>query len=302
MHAARLGPLRLPGRRRARRPAPGPPGGGPPPLAPAGSRGRSGPGDPPRFDPGELLWVAPADVRVPFEVREVLARVLDGSRFEEFKPLYGSQLVCGWGELAGLPARRPCQQRDPLLRGGAQGRPVHRPVQPLGHPAPLRAEHHRLHGGHPLRAGWDHQGRGEADQRRLQLDRAPPHLDGGRQLRGGQLRHGRPGLRPALRLHLAQPQDRRDGTQAAGRGALHRPAQRRRRGRPAVRRGRRRGAAPGHRGPDRARVHGAVRHRPALGRRGHRPAGTPARCSRSPWRPPTRRRSEGTAVFGVVRH
>jgi acetyl-CoA carboxylase carboxyltransferase component len=47
--------------------------------------------------------VAPADVRVPFEVREVLARILDGSRFEEFKPLYGSQLVCGWGELAGYP-------------------------------------------------------------------------------------------------------------------------------------------------------------------------------------------------------
>ncbi|MGO9456364.1 MAG: acyl-CoA carboxylase subunit beta [Acidimicrobiales bacterium] len=62
-----------------------------------------GSGDPPRLDPAELLWVAPADVRVPFEVREVLARVLDGSRFEEFKPLYGSQLVCGWGELAGYP-------------------------------------------------------------------------------------------------------------------------------------------------------------------------------------------------------
>jgi len=55
----------------------------------------------PLFDPGELLGVAPADIRQPFDVREVLARLLDGSRFEEFKPLYGTTLVCGWGSLGG---------------------------------------------------------------------------------------------------------------------------------------------------------------------------------------------------------
>ena len=42
-------------------------------------------------------------MRTPFDVREVLARLLDGSRFEEFKPLYGDKLVCGWGELHGFP-------------------------------------------------------------------------------------------------------------------------------------------------------------------------------------------------------
>ncbi len=59
--------------------------------------------DPPLHDPDDLLGIASADVRVPFEVREVLARMLDGSRFEEFKPLYGSTLVTGWGELCGYP-------------------------------------------------------------------------------------------------------------------------------------------------------------------------------------------------------
>jgi acetyl-CoA carboxylase carboxyltransferase component len=59
--------------------------------------------DPPTYDPDDLLGIASADVRVPFEVREVLARTLDGSRFEEFKPLYGSTLVAGWGELCGYP-------------------------------------------------------------------------------------------------------------------------------------------------------------------------------------------------------
>lgn len=65
--------------------------------------GPSGPADPPTHDPDELLGVAPVDVRVPFDVREVLTRVLDGSRFEEFKGAYGAQLVCGWGTLGGFP-------------------------------------------------------------------------------------------------------------------------------------------------------------------------------------------------------
>ena len=60
-------------------------------------------GDPPLYAAEELLGVAPVDVRVPFDVREILARVLDGSRFEEFKPLYGAQLVCGWASLGGYP-------------------------------------------------------------------------------------------------------------------------------------------------------------------------------------------------------
>ena len=57
----------------------------------------------PLYDPEELLDIASADIRQPFEAREVLARVLDGSEFEEFKPLYGSTLVTGWGHIGGYP-------------------------------------------------------------------------------------------------------------------------------------------------------------------------------------------------------
>ena len=57
----------------------------------------------PRFDPDELLGIASADVRVPFDVHDVLARVLDDSAFEEFKPLYGTTLVTGWGHISGYP-------------------------------------------------------------------------------------------------------------------------------------------------------------------------------------------------------
>jgi acyl-CoA carboxylase subunit beta len=65
--------------------------------------GPSMPADDPVHDPEELLDIGSVDVRVPFEVREVIARIVDGSRFEEFKPLYGPQLVCGWASVHGYP-------------------------------------------------------------------------------------------------------------------------------------------------------------------------------------------------------
>jgi len=57
----------------------------------------------PHYSAEDLLGIASCDLRVPFEAREVLARVLDGSEFEEFKPLYGSTLVAGWGAISGYP-------------------------------------------------------------------------------------------------------------------------------------------------------------------------------------------------------
>jgi acetyl-CoA carboxylase carboxyltransferase component len=65
--------------------------------------GPSLPADPPQFDPDELLGVASADVRVPFDVREILVRVSDRSELDEFKPGYGTQLVCGWASINGYP-------------------------------------------------------------------------------------------------------------------------------------------------------------------------------------------------------
>jgi 3-methylcrotonyl-CoA carboxylase beta subunit len=57
----------------------------------------------PAFDPAELGGVVPADVRTPYDVREVIARLVDGSEFHEFKKLYGETLVCGFARLWGIP-------------------------------------------------------------------------------------------------------------------------------------------------------------------------------------------------------
>ncbi|RME71163.1 MAG: acyl-CoA carboxylase subunit beta, partial [Planctomycetota bacterium] len=56
---------------------------------------------PPRYDSEQLLGLASMDVRVPVPVREVIARIVDDSRFHEFKPLYGETLVCGWARIHG---------------------------------------------------------------------------------------------------------------------------------------------------------------------------------------------------------
>jgi acyl-CoA carboxylase subunit beta len=57
----------------------------------------------PILDPEELLGIASADLKVPFDAHEVIGRIVDGSRFEEFKPLYGKTLVTGWATLFGYP-------------------------------------------------------------------------------------------------------------------------------------------------------------------------------------------------------
>ena len=57
----------------------------------------------PMHDPEELLGIVSKDLRSPFDMREVIARIVDGSEFEDFKPLYGPTLVCGWATIHGYP-------------------------------------------------------------------------------------------------------------------------------------------------------------------------------------------------------
>ncbi|HWH17598.1 MAG TPA: carboxyl transferase domain-containing protein [Allosphingosinicella sp.] len=91
---------------------------------------------PPKFDPEELYGIIPDDVRTPYDVREVIGRIVDGSEFHEFKALYGTTLVCGFARIWGMPVaiianngilfsesalkgahfiELACQRRTPLL-------------------------------------------------------------------------------------------------------------------------------------------------------------------------------------------
>ncbi len=65
--------------------------------------GRRGAGRAPKYDPEHLLGIPSADPKTPFDPRDVIARVVDDSDFDEFKPLYGASLVTGFAELHGYP-------------------------------------------------------------------------------------------------------------------------------------------------------------------------------------------------------
>ncbi|MGB7337047.1 MAG: carboxyl transferase domain-containing protein, partial [Salaquimonas sp.] len=57
----------------------------------------------PAYDPSEILGVVPGDLKTPYDIREVIARIVDGSRFDEFKARYGNTLVCGFAHVMGMP-------------------------------------------------------------------------------------------------------------------------------------------------------------------------------------------------------
>ena len=61
------------------------------------------PSEEPLYDPAELYGIIPQDTRKPYDVREIIARLVDGSRFDEFKPRYGTTLVTGFARLYGMP-------------------------------------------------------------------------------------------------------------------------------------------------------------------------------------------------------
>jgi acetyl-CoA carboxylase carboxyltransferase component len=76
--------------------------------------------DEPLFDPDELLGIASADFRIPIDPYEVLARVVDGSRFNEYKRLYGTSLVTGWASIHGFPVGVLINARGVLFSEEAQ--------------------------------------------------------------------------------------------------------------------------------------------------------------------------------------
>ncbi|MFT2018039.1 acyl-CoA carboxylase subunit beta [Streptomyces sp. 796.1] len=78
------------------------------------------PGQPPRYPADELLGIVPDDLKAPFDPREVIARIVDGSDFDEFKPLYGPSLTTGWARLHGYPVGVLANAQGVLFSAEAQ--------------------------------------------------------------------------------------------------------------------------------------------------------------------------------------
>lgn len=74
----------------------------------------------PRYDAEGLLGLAPADLKAPVAMREIIARIVDGSRFHEFKPAYGTNLITGWASLMGFEIGILANQQGVLFSEEAQ--------------------------------------------------------------------------------------------------------------------------------------------------------------------------------------
>ena len=216
-----------------------------------------GPPEAPVVDPADLYGLVPEDFRHELDPLEVIARIVDGSRFHEFKALYGDTLVCGFARIEGFPvgilANRgilfaqssqkgahfvelACKRRIPLVfLQNITGFMVGREYEEGGHRPRWRQ----------ARDGGRVRGRAEVDGRH------------GRVFRRGKLRDVRPRVRAATALDVAERADQRHGRRAGGHGADDGRRRRPRRDQRELR----------------ARRVAVLLDGAALGRRDHRPAG-----------------------------
>ena len=101
---------------------------------------------PPLHEPEELYGLIPEDVREPYDVHEIIARIVDGSELHEFKALYGGTLVCGFAHIWGMPVAILANNGVLFSRKRGQGRAFHRAGLPAPHPLAVPAEYLGLHG------------------------------------------------------------------------------------------------------------------------------------------------------------
>jgi hypothetical protein len=234
---------------------------------------------PPRYDARSLYGVIPVDTRKPFDVREVIARIVDGSEFDEFKARYGTTLVTGfahiWGHPVGIVANNGilfsesavkgahfielcCQRRIPLVfLQNITGFMVGRKYENEGI---------ARHGAKMVTAVAN-----------AKVPKFTVIIGGSF---GGQLRHVRPRVRRALPVDVAERAHLGDGRRAGGLGARHRASRRHRgEGRHVV--GRRRGSVQAaDPRPVRAPGPSVLRQRAPVGRRRDR-SGADARRARA---------------------
>ena len=154
-----------------------------------------GEGAEPLHDPEELLGIASHDLKIPFDAREVIARIVDGSRFDEFKPAYGTQLVTGWAELHGWPVAILANNGVIFNEDAEKAAHFIQLADQVDTPLLFLQNTTGYIVGERLRAARHRQGRGEDDQRGRQRRRAEADADDGRLLRRRQLRDVRAQLR-----------------------------------------------------------------------------------------------------------
>ena len=249
----------------------------------------------PRYPVDELYGVINADIRKPYDVREVIARLVDGSEFDEFKARYGTTLVTGFAQLHGYPVGIVANNGMLFSESAQKGAHFIELCAQRGIPLVFLQNITGFMVGRKYEAGGIAKDGAKMVTAVSCAAGAEVHGDHRRQLRRRQLRHVRPRVQPALPVDVAERAHLGDGRRAGGDRARHRQARRARgEGRHVVRR--RRG---GVQGADpravRARGPSVLRERAAVGRRRDRSGRHAPRARRSRCRRRSTRRSRRAA-------
>ena len=160
---------------------------------------------------------------MPFDPRDVIARIVDDSDFDEFKPLYGTSLVTGWAELHGYPIGILANHRGVLFSEESE-----KAAQFIQLANQIDTPLLFLQNTTGYMVGKEFEQRGIIKDGAKMINAVSnsrvPHLtiNMAASYGAGQLRHVRPGVRAALPVRLAEREERRDGPGAAGRRAEHR--------------------------------------------------------------------------------
>ncbi len=182
------------------------------------------PPDPPVYDPDELLGIVGEDLTIPFDIREVIARVVDGSRFEEFKPRYGPTLVTGWASIHGYPVGI-LGNNGPLMSESAEK--ASQFIQLCNQVDVSLLFLHNITG-YVVGASFEQSGITKNGSKMINAvtNSTVPHFSviAGASYGAGKLWYEWTCLWDPFHIHLADSQDSRDGTTPAGRSNDHRAA------------------------------------------------------------------------------
>ena len=173
----------------------------------------------PLYPAEDLYGIIPTDTRKPFDVREVIARIVDGSEFDEFKQLYGTTLVCGFAHIFGYPVGIIANNGILFSESALKGAHFVELCCQRGIPLVFLQNITGFMVGPQVRVRRHRQGRRQAGHRRRLRPGAQVHGRDRRQLRRRQLRHVRQGLQPTLPVDVAELPHLRDGRRAGRRRA-----------------------------------------------------------------------------------
>ena len=193
------------------------------------------PSEEPLYDPQEIYGIIPADTRKPYDVREIIARIVDGSRFDEFKARYGATLVTGFARLHGMPVG--IVANNGILFGESAQKGAHFIELCAQRGVPLLF----LQNITGFMVGRKYENAGIAkDGAKMVTAVATAQVPKLTLILGGSFGAGNYGMcgraySPALPVDVAQRAHQRDGRRAGGQRAVHRQARRHRgQGRPVV--------------------------------------------------------------------